>query len=179
MKSPKWNLLWTLVLLISFSSCSWFKDMGAGLFGKPVTELDSVSTSTPVVPVYQKFDCIPFSEAPETGFVIEVIDGDSIKAKIGDKVYEIRYIGINTPEYFSSERAEAERASLENRKLVEGKKVYLFRDRSNTDKYHRLLRYVFTNEYFVNLEMVKRGFAESKPYNPDTSCQNLFNKAVQ
>ena len=135
--------------------------------------------STPEIPVYQKFDCIPSSESPETGFVIDVIDGDSIKAKIGDDVYEIRYIGINTPEYYSSEKAEAELATLENRRLVKGKKIYLFKDRSNTDKYHRLLRYVFTNEYFVNYEMVKSGLAESKSYFPDTSCQVFFNQAVQ
>ena len=179
MITRKWNLFYILVLLFSLSSCSLFTNKDAGIFGKPDTGLDAIQTPTPEIPIYQKFDCIPSSEAPETGFVVDVIDGDSIKVKIGDKVYEIRYIGINTPEYYSSEKAEAELATLENRRLVKGKKVYLFKDRSNTDKYHRLLRYVFTNEYFVNYEMVKRGLAESKSYFPDTSCQVFFNQAVQ
>jgi len=179
MINRKWNLFFLLVLLFSLSSCSFFKKKGAGLFGRSDTELVAVQTPTSEILSYQKFECIPLSEAPETGFVIDVIDGDSIKAKIGNEVYEIRYIGINTPEYNSSEKTEAELATLENRRLVEGKKVYLFKDRSNTDKYHRLLRYVFTNEYFVNYEMVKRGLAESKSYFPDTSCQVLFNQAVQ
>ena len=168
MINRKWNYFCVLILLISLSSCSLFKNKGAVF-----------QTPTPEIPVYQKFDCLPSSESPETGFVIEVIDGDSIKAKIGDDVYEIRYIGINTPEYYSSEKAEAELATLENRRLVKGKKIYLFKDRSNTDQYHRLLRYVFTNEYFVNYEMVKRGLAESKSYFPDTSCQMFLKQAVQ
>lgn len=86
---------------------------------------------------------------------------------------------MNTPEYYSNEKAAAELATLENKKLVEGEKVYLFKDMSNTDKYRRLLRYVFTDEYFVNYELVKRGFAESKSYYPDISCQIIFNQAVQ
>jgi micrococcal nuclease len=60
---------------------------------------------------------------------------------------------------------------------VEGKKIFLFKDTSNTDKFQRLLRYVFTEEYFVNYELVVRGFAESKSYPPDIACQNLFIEA--
>jgi endonuclease YncB( thermonuclease family) len=107
MINRKWNYYCVLILLISLSSCSLFKNKGAVL-----------QTPTPEIPIYQKFDCIPSSKSPETGFVIDVIDGDSIKAKIGDDVYEIRYIGINTTEYYSKEKAEAEIASLENRRLV-------------------------------------------------------------
>lgn len=179
MITRKWNLFVILALLFSLSSCSLFTIKSGGPSGKPNASLGAVKTFTPEIPVYQKFQCIPSSETPETGFVVDVIDGDSIKVKIGDKVFEIRYIGINTPEYYSSEKAEAELATLENRRLVEGKKVYLFKDKSNTDKFHRLLRYVFTNEYFVNYEMVKRGSAESKSYFPDTSCQVFFNQAAQ
>jgi endonuclease YncB( thermonuclease family) len=179
MINQKWNYLCILVLLFSLSSCSWFTNKGADNTGSSDIKFDAEQTSTSELPIYQKFDCIPSSELPETGFVIDVIDGDSIKAKIGDKVYEIRYIGINTPEYYSNEKAEAEIATMENSRLVKGKKIYLFKDRSDTDKFHRLLRYVFTNEYFVNYELVKRGLAKSKAYFPDTACQNIFNQAAQ
>jgi micrococcal nuclease len=179
MITRKLYLVCALFLILSFSSCSWFINTEAGASGKTGTELDAFPKSILETHVYKEYKCILSSVSPETGFVTEVIDGDSIKAKIGDEVYEIRYIGINTPEFYSSEKAEAELATLENRKLVEGKKVYLFKDKSNTDKYHRLLRYVFTNEYFVNFEMVSRGLAESKPYYPDTSCQFIFNQAAQ
>jgi len=178
MNSPKWKIIWVLIILFSNPSCSWFKNLGADNYRKPAIGFNAVSTTTPEIPVYQQFECVPFPEEPETGLVVEVIDGDSIKAKIGDKVYEIRYIGIDTPEYHSNKQEDAERATLENRRLVEGKTIYLLKDRSNTDKYHRLLRFVFTNELFVNFEMVRRGKAEPKSYYPDTSCQELFNLAV-
>ena len=134
---------------------------------------------TQEIPVYKKFNCIPSPDNLEIGYITEVIDGDSIKTKINGKEYEIRYIGINTPEYYSNERDAAERATQVNKELVEGKKVYLFKDISNTDKYDRLLRYVFTEKYFVNYELIKRGVAETKSYLPDISCQNFFNQAVQ
>jgi micrococcal nuclease len=172
-------LICLLVVLFFLPSCSLLRNNGAGFFKKPNTELKTFFIVTPELPIYQKFTCIPSPENPEIGFITEVIDGDSIKARIDGKVYEIRYIGMNTPEYYSNEKAAAELATLENKKLVEGEKVYLFKDMSNTDKYRRLLRYVFTDEYFVNYELVKRGFAESKSYYPDISCQIIFNQAVQ
>jgi micrococcal nuclease len=50
-------------------------------------------------------------------------------------------------------------ALLANREMVEGKMVRLERDISETDKYGRLLRYVFLGEVFVNAELVKEGLA--------------------
>lgn len=159
------------------NSCSLLKyDISINI-SKQNDKLNTVETPTHEMPVYFNFDCIPTPENPEIGWVTHVIDGDSIKAEINGKEYEIRYIGMNTPEFYSSERVAAEKATQENKNLVEGKKIFLFKEFSNTDKYQRLLRYVFTEEYFVNYELVKRGFAESKPYPPDISCQNLFDHA--
>lgn len=161
------------------SSCSFFRKNDFLSTSKSNPKPNSDLALTLELPIYQKFGCIPEPENPEIGYITGVIDGDSIKAIIDDQEYEIRYIGINSPEYNGSEKAAAELATLENKELVEGKKVFLFKDISNTDKYHRLLRYVFTEDYFVNYEMIKRGFAESKSYFPDISCQNIFNQAVQ
>jgi micrococcal nuclease len=168
-----------LLALLFQASCTDFLKSTTGNPIKAKTEPAAIFKVTPTKPVYQKFDCIQSPESPEIGYISEVIDGDSIKAIIDGKIYEIRYIGINTPEYYSNEKAAAELATLENKKLVEGKKVYLFKDKSNTDKFQRLLRYVFTDEHFINLELVKRGLAESKSYYPDISCQNMFNQADQ
>ncbi|MDD3819484.1 MAG: thermonuclease family protein, partial [Actinomycetota bacterium] len=85
--------------------------------------------------------------------VKEVIDGDTIILSDGRRV---RLIGINTPEhgmYFYEEAKEA----LEM--IVLGKKVFLEKDVSEKDQYGRLLRYVYTGDLSVNMEMVKRGFA--------------------
>ena len=93
------------------------------------------------------------------------------------KQTQVRYIGINTPEYDSQERDAAIEATIANRKLLMGSKLYLFKDISNTDKYDRLLRYVVANGKFINLELVQTGYAESKWYRPDISCQTVFDDA--
>jgi len=61
-----------------------------------------------------------------------------------------------------------------NRQLVEGKEVHLERDVSETDKYGRLLRYVYVGDVLVNAELVKQGLAVVKAYPPDTKYQNYL-----
>jgi micrococcal nuclease len=150
------------------------------IFTSPITNMGEEKKSETINQdsfVYRNFDCIPSSAEPEVGWVVDVIDGDSIRAEIAGEVVEIRYIGINTPEYYSTEREEAEKATLANISMVEGKKVYLFRDTTNVDKYQRLLRYVFSDTMFINYELVNRGFAKAKAYPPNTACQILFELA--
>jgi len=125
-----------------------------------------------------EIDCIPNLSDYEVATLIDVIDGDSIKVIVDGKEMQVRYIGINTPEYDSPQRDEAIEATIANRKLLMGNKLYLFKDISNTDKYDRLLRYVVAGEKFINLELVQAGYAESKWYRPDTSCQEVFDSAV-
>ena len=175
----KSGLIFILGLSLILISCSLFKYNVSINVSKQNNEKTTTVKPTQEIPVYKKFNCIPSPDNLEIGYITEVIDGDSIKTKINGKEYEIRYIGINTPEYYSNERVAAERATQVNKELVEGKKIYLFKDISNTDKYDRLLRYVFTEKYFVNYELIKRGVAETKSYLPDISCQNFFNQAVQ
>jgi micrococcal nuclease len=177
MNTKKIYLSLFFILSITLISCSIFKYDISIIISKQKDQPSIRETPTYQLPIYENFACIPSHEKPEIGLVTQVIDGDSIKAKINGKEFEIRYIGMNTPEYDSSERVAAEKATQENKKLVEGKKIFLFKDTSNTDKFQRLLRYVFTEEYFVNYELVVRGFAESKSYPPDIACQNLFIEA--
>lgn len=77
---------------------------------------------------------------PDTVAVIKVIDGDTIVIEGG---YRVRYIGIDTPEIRPREEAYAIEAWQANRQMVEGKRVRLEKDVSETDRYDRLLRYVY------------------------------------
>ncbi len=113
----------------------------------------------------------------EIAYVTHVIDGDSIEVKVNGKEEQVRYIGVNTPEYYSDERDEAEAATELNRELVEGKYVLLIKDVSERDKFDRLLRYVFTEDYFVNYELVEEGAADAKEYSPDTACHDYLSQA--
>jgi len=108
---------------------------------------------------------------PETVLVTEVIDGDTITIAGGDRV---RYIGIDTPEIHPQVEAFGQEAWQANRELVEGKRVRLERDVSETDKYGRLLRYVWVDSTMVNAELVRRGLAEAKAYPPDTKYRSYL-----
>jgi micrococcal nuclease len=113
---------------------------------------------------------------PQTGLVVDVVDGDTIKVKLDQDggTYSVRYIGMDTPESTIQHEPFGKEASEKNAELVSGKKVTLFKDVSETDKYNRLLRYVFVDDIFVNYELVKQGFANSATYPPDVSCVDLF-----
>jgi endonuclease YncB( thermonuclease family) len=118
--------------------------------------------------------CVPERYPAELGIVIKVIDGDSIRVKIKDEMFEVRYIGMNTPEYGENTDQAAINATNQNRKLVEGKQVALYRDVSDTDRYDRLLRYVFIDGIFVNRELVTGGYAKVRAYPPDIACHQVI-----
>ncbi|GAH85761.1 unnamed protein product [marine sediment metagenome] len=103
--------------------------------------------------------------------VIQVIDGDTITIEGG---YRVRYIGIDTPEVYPQPEPFGGEAWQANRRLVEGKEVHLERDVSETDRYGRLLRYVYVDGVFVNAELVKQGLAWAKAYPPDTQYQDYL-----
>jgi len=116
--------------------------------------------------------CIPVS-APSADRVSRIVDGDTVVLSTGERV---RYIGMDTPEMnplepFAKEATEA------NRQLVEGKTVRLEKDISETDRYGRLLRYVWVDNMMVNLELVRRGLAEAHAYPPDVRYQALLEAA--
>ena len=103
--------------------------------------------------------------------VSRVIDGDTIEINYSGKAYPVRYIGVDTPEVgqpFSYE------ATQKNRELVEGKRVYLEKDISDTDKYGRLLCYVYFDNLFINAELVRSGYAYVATFPPDVKYQNYF-----
>lgn len=116
----------------------------------------------------------------ERYLVTRVIDGDTIELEGGLK---LRYIGIDTPEtvhpskpveYFGQE------ASNKNKELVLNKVVRLEKDVSNTDRYGRLLRYVYTEDgLFVNDYLVREGYAKVYTYPPDVKYAEQFVEAQE
>jgi len=115
----------------------------------------------------------------QSAIVKRVIDADTIELFGGEKV---RYIGIDSPESKHPTKdveCFAEQASEINKQLVEGKEVILENDVSQTDRYGRLLRYVYLIEdngekLFVNDYLVKQGFAKVSTFPPNIKYQELF-----
>ncbi|OGF99560.1 hypothetical protein A2Y99_04300 [Candidatus Gottesmanbacteria bacterium RBG_13_37_7] len=106
--------------------------------------------------------------------VIKVIDGDTIEVEGG---IVVRYIGIDTPETVHPQKeiqCFGTEASSVNRELVLDKTVRLEKDISETDKYGRLLRYVWLDEVMVNEYLVREGYAKNSTYPPDVKYQQLF-----
>jgi len=118
-------------------------------------------------------------EETETHKVVKVVDGDTITLD-GGKV--VRYIGIDTPETKDPRKTLqcfGEEAANENTRLVLNKEVVLQKDISETDKYGRLLRYVWVTtdsgeEIFVNDYLVRNGFAYAVSYPPDVKYIEQF-----
>lgn len=109
--------------------------------------------------------------------VIKVVDGDTIEIEGGQRV---RYIGVDTPETVDPRKeiqCFGKEAAGKNKELVEGKEVRLEKDVSETDKYGRLLRYVYVGDIFVNDYLVRNGFARVSTYPPDIKYQNQFLEA--
>lgn len=133
------------------------------------------STTAPITTSLPSRTETPISSSVSGTFkVTRVIDGDTIEIEGGEKV---RYIGMDTPETVDPRKPVqcfGVEASKKNKELVEGKTVRLEKDSTDRDKYSRLLRYVWVDDLFVNLELVKQGFASSYSYPPDIKYQKEF-----
>jgi endonuclease YncB( thermonuclease family) len=103
--------------------------------------------------------------------VVTVIDGDTIDVLIGGDRYRVRYIGIDTPERDEPCYADASNANAE---LVAGRTVRLVKDVSDTDRYGRLLRYIYVDGVFVNETLIREGWAETVEFPPDTAYAAQF-----
>ncbi len=68
-------------------------------------------------------------------------------------------------------------AAQKNADLVLNKQVRLEKDVSETDRYGRLLRYVYVGDMLINKELINQGFARSSTYPPDVKFQDQFTAA--
>ncbi len=103
----------------------------------------------------------------ERAQVTHIFDGDTIEVELDGRTYRLRYIGVDTPE---REEPFYKDAADFNRDLVKDQTVILVRDVSDTDRYGRLLRYVYLEDgTFVNAELMRGGFARLVTFPPDVA----------
>lgn len=130
----------------------------------PATIVQTVSSSSPLPSGYVR--------------VAQAIDGDTIELEDGRRV---RYIGIDTPETVHPKKKVqcfGPEASARNHELVDGKAVRLVKDIEDTDRYGRLLRYVYLEDgTFVNQLLVREGFAHSYVWPPNIAYTQEFRVA--
>ncbi len=148
-----------------------------------------VITAGCAVPTY-----VDHSEDELREAVVErVVDGDTIIVWMDGASQRVRFIGVDTPESvaFEEERntVEGDLASEHTKSVLpEGAHVWLEKDKSDTDRYGRLLRYVWlaipddpnseseVRAKMLNAQLVADGWAEAKSYKPDTKWDELFAK---
>lgn len=129
----------------------------------------------PVTPTEKKVQGI----ATQSAKVTKVVDGDTIKLESGQTV---RLIGIDTPETVDPRRGVqcfGKEASDKTKELLVGTLITLEKDVSETDKYGRLLRYVYKDGAMINQLLVEQGYARSSSYPPDIKHQDLLRQAEQ
>jgi micrococcal nuclease len=133
-------------------------------------------TPTVTLPAIDPAACVPSDTLRQTGTVTKITDGDTIHVDIDGQDYTVRYIGMDAPE---TGKINAPAATAYNSQLVANKVITLVKDISETDRYGRLLRYVFVGDKFVNYELVRLGLAESGTWEPDNACDATFKAAQQ
>ncbi|MBP1745195.1 MAG: nucH [Firmicutes bacterium] len=118
----------------------------------------------------------------EKAVVSRVVDGDTVVLSDGSRV---RFIGVDTPESTTTTEFYGKEASDYTKGRLAGKTVYLEKDVSETDKYGRLLRYVWLslpNEIsdseirskMINAILVQEGYAQSATFPPDVKYQEYL-----
>lgn len=175
-------LILTSLLLISFIGGSLLIWQGLDLDRKDLTSQVLGRKSESDIPVATT-TAVPSGE--NRYLVTKVVDGDTFHIKINGSDVSVRLIGIDTPETVDPRRPVGcfgKKASDETKRLIEGKEVLLIKDISDTDKYNRLLRYVYLpvsggETLFVNDYLVRQGFAKSSTYPPDIKYDERFRTA--
>ena len=114
-------------------------------------------------PVQQTIQSAPQVAASDYT-VVETVDGDTIKVKMGNKIETVRFIGMDTPETHDPRKAVqcfGQQASDNTKELLLNKQVRLESDPndSDRDKYKRLLRYVYIGDELINAKLIHDGYA--------------------
>ncbi len=145
-----------------------------------------------IVPaVSSHFTGYPFRYSDPSGFeevtVTSVADGDTIRTGDGRIV---RLIGINTPETSGVSELYGAEAKAFTKSMLEGRRVYLEKDTSETDSYGRLLRYVWLElpdkvddeaigEHMFNATLVTGGYAQPYEFPPDIRYSGIIMKLAR
>ncbi len=113
--------------------------------------------------------------------VISVTDGDTFKINYNGKETKVRLIGVDTPESVHPDTTKnteyGEEASNYTKNLIQNKTIKLEFDVSQTDKYGRLLAYVYLeNGEMLNEKLLKEGYAKVATYPPNVKYVERFEK---
>jgi micrococcal nuclease len=157
-------------------------------FIKYITTINTNTTLSKEIPI------IPDNEDENSAvsdkfikaYVSRIVDGDTIEVIIDSNKYKVRFIGIDCPEYTSKIEYYGKESTEYTTSILNNTYVFLEKDVSETDKYGRLLRYVWlevpksnSNDEIktkmFNAILVINGYASDVTYPPDIKYSLKFN----
>ena len=175
MKKPVKQTVWLWVLAVLLAGCGPVTPLPTTA-GEPRTE----ATAEAALP-----------EGWEQVTLLRVVDGDTIQVDREGEACKVRLIGVDTPESVHADQSKntpaGEAASAYTKEqLPEGMTLYLEKDVSDTDKYGRLLRFVWTEipadaadeqeicEKMFNARLLGEGYATTYMKGSDKRHRELF-----
>lgn len=114
------------------------------------------------------------------GVIVGVADGDTVEVRVNGQREKIRLIGVDTPETVHPTKPVGcygpEASAFTKHLLPPGTKVHVVRDAEARDYYNRLLAYVYrsSDNYFVNLELVRLGYGVPLNIEPNSAHRQKF-----
>ena len=119
----------------------------------------------------------PPAAAPGVGVAVRTVDGDTIDVRVAGRTERVRLIGIDTPESVrpgTPVECFGREASAATKALLDHQVVRLVKDVEETDRYGRLLRYVYLGDEMANARLVANGYATAYTYPPNVRHADLF-----
>jgi micrococcal nuclease len=124
--------------------------------------------------------CSNHSAPSGDGVIVSVADGDTVEVRMNGRSEKIRLIGVDTPETVHPTKPVGcygpEASAFTKQLLPPGTKVHVVRDAEARDYYNRLLAYVYrsSDNYFVNLELVRLGYGTPLNIEPNSAHHPEF-----
>ncbi len=155
--------------------------LSAGLASQWAAPISVVGATPPA-----SYHAIPAGTTEAT--VVSVSDGDTVRVEIDGQPHTVRLILIDTPETRKPnspvECFGPEATARTKAMLPKGRTVYLEKDVSETDRYGRLLRYVWFagqdgRAYLANELLVREGYAALYTYPPDVKYAERIRAAQE
>ena len=116
--------------------------------------------------------------------IMHVVDGDTVDIDINGHTERVRLIGLNTPETKHPTKPiecfGPEASAYLTQLLPKGTDVRIERDVEARDRYGRMLLYLYlgSNNLFINLDLVARGYGTPMSIEPNTFHRNDFVRAA-
>jgi micrococcal nuclease len=126
----------------------------------------------------------PSPAATGAATIDRVVDGDTVIVRLSGRRERVRLIGIDTPESVKPNTPVQcygpESSQRTHALLPPGTTVRLVGDVEARDQYKRLLAYVYRADdgLFVNLVLVREGYARPYPFKPNLAHEAEITRAA-